>query len=31
MKKESMVVVVVVVADLVGESKDFVYYYIHSL
>jgi hypothetical protein len=29
MKKESMVVVVV--ADLVGESKDFVYYYIHSL
>jgi hypothetical protein len=29
MKKESMVVVVV--ADLVGESKDFVYHYIHSL
>jgi hypothetical protein len=29
MKKESMVVVVV--ADLVGESKDFVCYYIHSL
>jgi hypothetical protein len=29
MKKESMVVVVF--ADLVGESKDFVYYYIHSL